>query len=165
MCSLRKDGEITVHVDGPYGESEERPAWTKHPVLIIFAGGIGVRCLGNSHLHGLPAVSLTLSFHNYRHPILQAGPWPSVAKHTVPDQATVLLYTARGSMFPQVSYCDMQVTPVLGIIQDLNRRRKAAKEAPQGSGDDVPSHVHLIFSARADAELALLHSDIISEAR
>ncbi len=60
MCSLRKDGEITVHVDGPYGESEERPAWIKHPVLIIFAGGIGVRCLGNLRLHSqsLPAVYL-----------------------------------------------------------------------------------------------------------
>ena len=62
-------------------------------------------------------------------------------------------------------YCHAQVTPVLGIIQDLNRRRKAAKEASQEIGADVPNHVHLIFSARADAELALLHSDIISEAR
>ena len=59
----------------------------------------------------------------------------------------------------------MQVTPVLGIIQDLNRRRKAAKDASQVSEDDVPSHVYLIFSARADAELALLQSDVISEAR
>ena len=36
-----------MHVDGPYGDSGERPAWLKHPVLAIFAGGIGV-CL----LHG-----------------------------------------------------------------------------------------------------------------
>ena len=38
-------------------------------------------------------------------------------------------------------------------------------EASQETGADVPSHVHLIFSARVDAELALLHSDIIGEAR
>ena len=40
---LQKDGEMTVRVDGPYGESGEMPAWLKHPVLMIFAGGIGVR--------------------------------------------------------------------------------------------------------------------------
>ena len=34
-----------VHVDGPYGDSGERPAWLKHSVLAIFAGGIGVRLL------------------------------------------------------------------------------------------------------------------------
>lgn len=36
---------MTVRVDGPYGNSGQRPAWLKHPVLVIFAGGIGVRIL------------------------------------------------------------------------------------------------------------------------
>ena len=31
-----------MRVDGPYGESSEKPAWVKHATLIIFAGGIGV---------------------------------------------------------------------------------------------------------------------------
>ena len=34
---------MTVRVDGPYGDSGERPAWLQHPVLVVFAGGIGVR--------------------------------------------------------------------------------------------------------------------------
>ena len=59
----------------------------------------------------------------------------------------------------------LQVTPVLGIIQDLNRRRQAVKEASQHAEGQVPSHVQLIFSARAQPELSLLQSDIISEAR
>ncbi len=59
----------------------------------------------------------------------------------------------------------LQVTPVLGIIQDLNCRRQAAKEAGQHAEGQVPTHVHLFFSARAQPELNLLQSDIISEAR
>ena len=54
---------------------------------------------------------------------------------------------------------------MLGIIQDLNRRRQAAKEAGQQAGGQGPTHVHLFFSARAQPELDLLQSDIISEAR
>lgn len=54
---------------------------------------------------------------------------------------------------------------MLGIVQDLNRRRRAQKEGLQQSSHEMPSHVHLIFSARAQAELSLLQSDIISEAR
>jgi len=53
---LRKNGEITVRADGPYGDSGERPAWIKHPVLVIFAGGIGV-----SHMAILESV---LGVHN-----------------------------------------------------------------------------------------------------
>ena len=34
---------MEVRVDGPYGESSEEPKWAKYEVLIIFAGGIGVR--------------------------------------------------------------------------------------------------------------------------
>ena len=54
---------------------------------------------------------------------------------------------------------------MLGIIQDLNRHRQAAKEAGQHAEGQVPSHVQLIFSARAQPELSLLQSDIIGEAR
>ena len=62
--------------------------------------------------------------------------------------------------------CFAQVTPVLGIIQDLNRRRPEYKESQvQSAEQQVPSQVHLVFSARAQAELSLLRSDIISEAR
>ena len=53
---------------------------------------------------------------------------------------------------------------MLVIIQDLNRRRKAAKEGGQRIEGQVPSHVHLIFSAREQPELNLLSSNIISEA-
>jgi len=48
-----------VRVDGPYGDSGERPAWIKHPVLVIFAGGIGVSyrtilesAIGAQYIHG-----------------------------------------------------------------------------------------------------------------
>lgn len=51
------------------------------------------------------------------------------------------------------------------MIQDLNRRRQAAKESTPPADCQVPSHVHLVFSARAQAELSLLQSDIISKAR
>ena len=57
------------------------------------------------------------------------------------------------------------MTPVLGIIQDLNRLRHAAQESGQHEEGQVPSHVQLIFSARAQPELSLLQSEIISEAR
>ena len=57
------------------------------------------------------------------------------------------------------------MTPVLGIIQDLNRRRQVAKEAGQHAQGQVPTHVQLIFSARAQPELSLLQSDVIGEAR
>ncbi len=34
---------MEVRVDGPYGEESARPKWANYEVLIIFAGGIGVR--------------------------------------------------------------------------------------------------------------------------
>ena len=43
MRRLLRDGCVTMRVDGPYGEFEERPEWTRHRTLAIFAGGIGVR--------------------------------------------------------------------------------------------------------------------------
>jgi hypothetical protein len=55
-----------------------------------------------------------------------------------------------------------QVTPVLGIIQDLNQRRK---EAAKSGEECLPAALHLIFSSRAQNELALLEDDIIAEAR
>ena len=55
---------------------------------------------------------------------------------------------------------------MLGIVQDLNRRRREHKETRvQSAEQQVPSQVHLMFSARAQAELSLLQNDIISEAR
>lgn len=55
---------------------------------------------------------------------------------------------------------------MLGIIQDLNRRRREYKESQvHPAQQQVASQVHLVFSARAQAELSLLQSDIISEAR
>ena len=42
MCRLQTGGEVLMHVDGPYGEATSHPVWLKHPILIIFAGGIGV---------------------------------------------------------------------------------------------------------------------------
>ena len=51
---------------------------------------------------------------------------------------------------------------MLGIIQDLNQRRKAAAK----SGEEcLPTRLYLTFSARAQNELALLEDDIIGEAR
>ena len=55
-----------------------------------------------------------------------------------------------------------QVTPVLGIIHDLNERRKAAAKSGK---ECLPARLHLTFSARAQNELALLEDDIIGEAR
>lgn len=43
MRRLLRDGSVTMRIDGPYGEFEERPEWTRHRTLAIFAGGIGVR--------------------------------------------------------------------------------------------------------------------------
>ena len=43
MARLLRDGGVTMRVDGPYGEEEERPEWTYFSTLVIFAGGIGVR--------------------------------------------------------------------------------------------------------------------------
>jgi predicted ferric reductase len=40
---LLRDGSVVMRVDGPYGELEDRPEWTHHRTLVIFAGGIGVR--------------------------------------------------------------------------------------------------------------------------
>ena len=40
---LVKDGNVEVRVDGPYGDTSEDPKWASYEVLIIFAGGIGVR--------------------------------------------------------------------------------------------------------------------------
>ncbi|CAL8470322.1 g9864 [Coccomyxa elongata] len=42
MRRLLRDGSVTMRIDGPYGEFEERPEWTRHRTLAIFAGGIGV---------------------------------------------------------------------------------------------------------------------------
>ena len=51
---------------------------------------------------------------------------------------------------------------MLGIIRDLNQRRKAAAK----SGEEcLPTRLHLMFSARAQNELALLEDDIVCEAR
>ena len=42
-CRLTNDGHVEVRVDGPYGEDFELPKWGTYEVLVIFAGGIGVR--------------------------------------------------------------------------------------------------------------------------
>ena len=47
MGRLLRDGGVTMRVDGPYGEEEEVPEWTRFRTLVVFAGGIGVR------MHGL----------------------------------------------------------------------------------------------------------------
>ena len=52
---------MTVRVDGPYGDSGERPAWLKHPVLVIFAGGIGVRSMPEPPSSGFTQFCLGLS--------------------------------------------------------------------------------------------------------
>ena len=55
----------------------------------------------------------------------------------------------------------LQVTPVLGIIQDLNRRRALLRK-----GQTMwPAQAHLVFAGRSTAELELLQSSIISDAR
>ena len=36
---------MEVRVDGPYGEETAWPKWANYEVLVIFAGGIGVRLL------------------------------------------------------------------------------------------------------------------------
>jgi NAD(P)H-flavin reductase len=42
---------VLVRVDGPYGEEEDDPEYTKYPTLAMFAGGIGVRaCFGTCPL-------------------------------------------------------------------------------------------------------------------
>lgn len=43
LYRLVKEGNVEVRVDGPYGEDAERPRWANYKVLVIFAGGIGVR--------------------------------------------------------------------------------------------------------------------------
>ena len=43
LYRLVKEGNVEVRVDGPYGEDSERPKWAGHKVLVILAGGIGVR--------------------------------------------------------------------------------------------------------------------------
>lgn len=43
MARLLRDGGVTMRIDGPYGEEEEVPEWTRFRTLVIFAGGIGVR--------------------------------------------------------------------------------------------------------------------------
>ena len=55
----------------------------------------------------------------------------------------------------------MQVTPVLGIIQDLNRRRAALRKGQAM----LPTEAHLIFAGRSLAELDLLQGSIINDAR
>ncbi len=42
-CRLQKGGEVAVRVDGPYGEAEGQPDYVHYPLLVMFAGGIGVR--------------------------------------------------------------------------------------------------------------------------
>lgn len=42
MRRLLRDGSVTMRIDGPYGEFEERPEWTRHRTLVLIAGGIGV---------------------------------------------------------------------------------------------------------------------------
>lgn len=40
---LLRDGSVVMRIDGPYGEEEERPEWTRFRTVVIIAGGIGVR--------------------------------------------------------------------------------------------------------------------------
>ena len=77
----------------------------------------------------------------------------------------VLLLSAR--LFPSLC-CPalsllfaLQVTPVLGIIQDLNKRRAMLPE-----GQTMwPAQAHLVFAGRSTAELNLLQDSIINDAR
>ena len=43
LFRLVKEGNVEVRVDGPYGAESEWPTWANHELLIVFAGGIGVR--------------------------------------------------------------------------------------------------------------------------
>ena len=43
LYRLTTDGHMEVRVDGPYGEDSEPPKWGAYEVLVIFAGGIGVK--------------------------------------------------------------------------------------------------------------------------
>ena len=52
----------------------------------------------------------------------------------------------------------LQVTPVLGILQNLNKHKSAAPKS-------FPTEVHLYFSGRQPCELALLDDIIVHEAR
>jgi hypothetical protein len=54
---LLHDGNAVVRVDGPYGELQHRPEWTRHRTLVIIAGGIGVR----TPLHRLDSSRLPIT--------------------------------------------------------------------------------------------------------
>ena len=54
------------------------------------------------------------------------------------------------------------MTPVLGIIQELNRHRAT----PRRDGVATwPTQAHLVYASRSPAELHLLNSSIINDAR
>ena len=60
------------------------------------------------------------------------------------------------------------MTPVLGIVHDLQKRRAALDSGNAGKyvGDpSPPEHVHLIFAASSHAELALLDCSLLADAR
>ena len=58
-------------------------------------------------------------------------------------------------------WCHVQITPVLGVIQDLN-----ARKARLAKGESLwPARAHLFFTTRGAAELGILQDSIVTEAR
>jgi hypothetical protein len=57
--------------------------------------------------------------------------------------------------------CNSQITPVLGLVQDLSRRRGQLRK-----GEALwPARAHLFFTGRSAAEFAILQDSIVSDAR
>ena len=61
------------------------------------------------------------------------------------------------------AYQAVQVTPILGMVQDLNQRHRNL-DAGHGAAA-LPSKVHLAYVANTRDEIALMAADTINEAR
>jgi hypothetical protein len=78
-----------------------------------------------------------------------------------------LLQSRREATGFEAAFFPRQVTPVLGIMHDLHARRKALEAGTGQFAKDPPppEHVHLIFAASSQAELALLDCSLLDDAR
>ena len=68
-------------------------------------------------------------------------------------------HEGRGSC----SFCALQVTPVFGILNDLQQRR-VGSDGNGGPGGMVPQKVVLVYVASMKNELALLQRPLIADA-
>ena len=136
---------MLVRVDGPYGEEEEEPGYINYPTLALFAGGIGVRA--SSAICPLVCKhAMEVLLHN---PV-----WFCLVLVDQPSTGSA----ARA--LRSVRDC-VQITPVLGVVQDLSRRRGHLRKG----ATLWPARAHLFFTGRSAAELAILQDSIVCEAR